>query len=99
MLCQDIAISDTTDLPPHSIRLIATVKHADADMMVIIVEHLVTYTRGATTAPETGSELTVRLPGRNKPETNSRIEVDLKEKLDVGAMPSSYIMLGYRTIE
>jgi hypothetical protein len=93
------ALKDSTDLPPHSVRVIATVKSADFDYMVIVIEYVVAYSRGISATPMQGDELTVRLPGRNKPEIESRIEVDLKESIDVGAMPSSYIMLDYRSIE
>jgi hypothetical protein len=92
-------VSDSTELPSHSLRAIATVKSADYDYMVIVIENVVSYSRGITATPMQGDELTVRLPGRNKPQNDSRIEVDLKESIEVGAMPSSYIMLDYRTID
>jgi hypothetical protein len=95
----EIISQDTIQLPPHSLRAIAKVKSADYDYMVIIIENVVSYSRGVTATPVQGDELTVRLPGRNKPENDSRIEVDLKESIEVGAMPSSYIMLDYRTID
>jgi hypothetical protein len=91
--------TDSTELPSHSVRVIASVKSADFDYMTIVVEHVVSYTRGLSATPAQGDELTVRLPGRNKPENESRIEVDLKESIDIGATPSSYIVLAYRTIE
>jgi hypothetical protein len=94
-----MTVQDTTELPPHSLTAIATVKNAEYDYMVIVIENVVAYSRGITATPMPGDELTVRLPGRNKPQHESRIEVDLKESIDVGAMPSAYIMLDYRTIE
>lgn len=94
----DLVFQDTIQLPPHSIRAIATVKSADFDYVVIVIENVIAYSRGVTATPLQGDELTVRLPGRNKPENESRIEIDLKESIEVGAMPSSYIMLDYRTI-
>jgi hypothetical protein len=90
---------DSTSLPSHSVRAIATVKSADYDYMVIVIEHVVSYSRGVTITPNQGDEITVRLPGRNKPQNNSRIEVDLKESIEVGALPSAYIMLDFRTID
>ena len=90
---------DSTELPSHSMRLIASVKSADYNYMTIVVESVVSYTRGISATPAQGDELTVRLPGRNKPEDASRIEVDLKESIDIGAVPSSYIVLEFRTIE
>jgi hypothetical protein len=92
-------VKDSTELPSHSLRAIATVKSADYDYMVIVIETVVSYSRGITATPVQGDELTVRLPGRNKPQNDSRIEVDLKESIDLGAMPTSYIMLDYRTID
>jgi hypothetical protein len=94
-----VMTQDTVELPPHSIRAIATVKSADYDHMIIVIENVVAYSRGVTATPLQGDELTVRLPGRNKPEHDTRIEVDLKESIDVGALPSSYIVLAYRTID
>ena len=94
-----IMVRDSTELPAHSLRAIATVKSADYEQMIIVIETIVSYSRGVTAMPSEGDELTVRLPGRNKPDTESTIEVDLKESLDVGALPSSYIMLDYRTID
>jgi hypothetical protein len=90
---------DSTDLPSHSLRAIAKVKSADYDQMVIVIENVVAYSRGITTIPIPGDELIVRLPARNKPQNESRIEVDLKESIDVGALPSSYIVLDFRTID
>jgi hypothetical protein len=90
---------DTTELPSHSFRAIAKVKSADYEYMVIVIENVVSYSRGISATPSEGDEITVRLPGRNKPEAETRIEVDLKESIDLGAMPTSYIMLDYRTIE
>lgn len=95
----DLVVQDTVDLPPHSIRAIATVKSADFDYMVIVIENVIAYSRGVTATPLQGDEITVRLPGRNKPQNESRIEVDLKESIELGAMPSSYIMIDYRTID
>lgn len=93
------AVYNYEQLPPHGLRLIATVRNPGTDVMVIQVEHIVEYSRGVTSTPSTGDEITVRLPGRNSPGENARIEVDLMEKIDIGAMPSSYIMLNFRTIE
>jgi hypothetical protein len=92
-------VQDTTELPSHSLTAIAKVKSAEYDYMVIVIENVVAYSRGISATPMQGDELTVRLPGRNKPQHDSRIEVDLKESIDVGALPSSYIMLDYRTID
>ena len=94
-----VTMQDTTELPAHSLRAIATVKDADYDFMTIVVENVVAYSRGVTSTPTAGDELIVRLPGRNKPKTDSRIEVDLQESIDLGAAPSSYLALGFRTIE
>jgi len=92
-------VDDYEHLPAHSLRLIATVVNPGTDVMVIHVEHVVEYSRGVTSTPNTGDEIAVRLPGRNSPAENARIEVDLMEKIDIGALPSSYIMLNFRTIE
>jgi hypothetical protein len=97
---QDVPTTeDSSDLPAHSIRVIAKVISSDYDYMVITVEQVVAYGSGTNTTPQSGEEIPVRLPGREKPDEGSRIEVDLKEKIDVGAMPTSYIMLNYKTIE
>ena len=95
----NVTVADSTDLPAHSIRAIAKVRSAEYDYMVIVIENVVSYSRGVTSTPVEGDELTVRLPGRNKPAIDSRIEVDLKESIDVGAMPSSYIALDFRSID
>ena len=87
------------DINEGSIRLIAKVLQADYDYMTIRVEDIVGYGAGVTAAPAKGEELTVKLPGRDKPKNETRIEVDLKEKIDIGALPTSYIVLDFRTIE
>jgi len=91
-------LRDTQTLPQHSIRAIATVVSAEQNMMTIKIEEVTAYSRGASITPMQGDEITVRLPGRNGPEVDNRIEVDLKEKIDVGALPSAYIMLDYETL-
>lgn len=96
---QVTVVDDSTELPAHSLRAIAKVKSADYDYMVIVIENVVSYSRGISATPEEGDEITVRLPGRNKPRNETRIEVDLKESIDLGAMPTSYIVLDFRTIE
>jgi hypothetical protein len=83
----------------HSIRLIAQVKDLDQDYILIEVEEVISYTNGIYLTPASGDEILVRLPGRELPKKQSRIEIDLKEKIDVGAMPTGYIMTGFRTIE
>lgn len=87
------------DINEGSIRLIAKVLQADYNYMTIKVEDIVGYGEGVTAAPAKGDELTVKLPGRDKPMNETRIEVDLKEKIDIGALPTSYIVLDFRTIE
>jgi len=94
-----IPTSDDADISEGSIRLIAKVVQADYDYMTIEVEDIIGYGKGVTAAPAKGEEITVKLPGRDKPKNETRIEVDLKEKIDVGALPTSYIVLEYRTIE
>jgi hypothetical protein len=91
--------ADSTELPSHSIRIIAKVKSADYDYMTLVVENVVEYSRGAGNTPQQGDEITVRLPGRSKPQNDTRIEADLKESIELGAVPSSYIALDFRTIE
>lgn len=91
--------SDSTNLPSYSLRVIASVKSADEDHAVIGVENIVSYSSGATAAPEEGEEITVRLPGRNRLPIDARIEADIKESIEVGALPSGYILLDFRTIQ
>jgi hypothetical protein len=95
---QVLVKKDTTDLRSHSIRLIANVKDMDQDYIVIVVEQVLSYSLGIMVTPETGDEIVVRLPGREMPKKESRIEIDLQENIEVGALPSGYIMLEYRTI-
>lgn len=92
-------ISDSMAVESHSIRLIAHVKDMDQDYVLIEVEEVVSYTTGIYITPASGDEILVRLPGREIPKKESRIEIDLQEKIDVGAMPTGYIMTSFRTIE
>ncbi len=91
--------ADSMSLNSHSIRLIAHVKDMDQDYVLIEVEEIISYTNGIYITPASGDEILVRLPGRETPKKESRIEVDLQEKIDVGAMPTGYIMTSFRTIE
>ena len=87
------------DLPSHSMTVVATVENIGTEIMTIKVEHVVTSTNGIGILPDEGDEISVKVSEDNSPSVDSRIEVDLKEKIDVGAQPTSYIMLGFRTIE
>ena len=91
--------SDSMSEVSHSIRLIAQVKDLDQDYVLIEVEEVISFTNGIYLTPASGDEILVRLPGRELPKKESRIEIDLKEKVDVGAMPTGYIMTSFRTIE
>lgn len=90
---------DTLDIPPNALRVVAEVISADEQMAVLKIEQVVGQGRGVITMLNQGDEITVRMPGRNKPEVKAKIEVDIREKMDVGAMPSSYILLTFRTVE
>ena len=90
---------DSVSTISHSIRLIAHVKDMDQDYVLIEVEEVVSFSNGIYLTPALGDEILVRLPGREMPKKESRIEVDLQEKVDVGAMPTGYIMTSFRTIE
>lgn len=91
--------TDSVFLNAHSIRLIAHVKDMDQDHILIEVEEVVSFTNGIYITPASGDEILVKLPGRDMPKKESRIEIDLHELIDVGAMPTGYIMTGYRTID
>ena len=91
--------ADSMSEVSHSIRLIAQVKDLDQDYVLIEVEEVISFTNGIYLTPASGDEILVRLPGRELPKKESRIEIDLKEKVDVGAMPTGYIMTSFRTIE
>jgi hypothetical protein len=79
--------------------MVAKVISVSPEVMTIKVENVVTYSDGVAALPEKDDEIVVRLLGHNTPELESRIEVNVKEKIDIGALPSSYIMLDYKTIE
>jgi hypothetical protein len=90
---------DSVAYTSHSIRLIAQVKDLDQDYILIEVEEIVSFTNGIYITPASGDEILVRLPGREVPKKESRIEIDLQEKVDVGAMPTGYIMTSFRIID
>jgi hypothetical protein len=90
---------DTLNIAPGTLRVIAEVKSADERMVVLQIDSLIGYGQGVLTVLNAGDEVTARLPGQNKPEVSSKINVDLREKMDVGALPSSYILLHYKTVE
>jgi len=83
----------------HSIRLIAHVKDLDEDYVLLEVEEVISFSSGIYLTPALGDELLVHLPGREMPKKESRIEVDLQEMVDVGAMPTGYILTNFKTIE
>lgn len=96
---QSDQIINHSELSPYSLRVIASVTEGNFDQVILLVEEVIDYGSGIKTTPVGGESITVRLPGRDKPGTNSRIEVELLEKVEVGATPSSYIMTGFKTIE
>ena len=101
-LCaQDLPVvaHDTLNIPPNALRILAEVISADDHMAVLKVERVVGHGHGVITMPNQGDDVTVRIPGRNKPEAKTKIEVDIKEKIDIGATPSSYILLTFRRVE
>jgi hypothetical protein len=88
---------DSSD--PHSILLAATVTDTNEDFIRLEIEGVMKYGNKIYVLPEEGDEITVRLPSRRPPEKHSRILIELREKVSVGPVPSSYIMLDYQTIE
>jgi hypothetical protein len=90
---------ETGSLTYHSLRVIARVADSTPDYMLIVIERVTETSPGLSSMPQDEEEIWVRLPGRDMPRKETRIEADLQEKIEVGAMPSSYILLGYRTIE
>jgi hypothetical protein len=87
------------DKHPYSIQLVATVQEKSEDFVTLHIEEIIDYGSKIYILPQEGEKLTVRLPARRPPENNTTIIIRLQEKISVGANPSSYIMVDYRTIE
>jgi hypothetical protein len=87
------------DKHPYSIQLLATVQEKSEDYVTLHIEEVIDYGSKVYVLPQEGEKLTVRLPARRSPENNTTIIIQLQEKISVGANPSSYIMVDYRTIE
>jgi hypothetical protein len=82
------------DKHPYSIQVVATVHETSEDYVTLLVEEVIDYGSKIYVLPQEGDKLTVRLP-----ENKTTIIIQLQEKISVGANPSSYIMVDYRTIE
>ena len=87
------------DKHPYSIQVVATVHETSEDYVTLLVEEVIDYGSKIYVLPQEGDKLTVRLPARRSPENKTTIIIQLQEKISVGANPSSYIMVDYRTIE
>ncbi len=81
------------------VRLVANVSDATHEYMTIVVEEIVSYSSTVRTTPVIGDEIYVRLTGGSRPDIESRIDVDLQEKIEVGEIPCAYIMVDYRTLD
>ena len=87
------------ETPPYSIQLVATVQEKNEDFVTLHVDEVIDYGSKIYVLPQECDELTVRLPASRSPQNHTTIIIDLRERISVGANPSSYIMLDYRTIE
>jgi len=84
---------------PHTILLVATVEETSEDFIRVEIEEVMKYGSKIYVLPEEGDKITVRLPARRPPENNTTIMIELREKISLGPIQSSYIMLDYQTIK
>lgn|SRR5690606_584773 len=81
------------------VRLIASVTDTSHEYLLIAVEEIVSYSSTVHATPNVGDEIYVRLAGGGRPDMQSRIDVDLQEKVEVGEIPCAYVMVDYRTLD
>lgn len=96
---QTVILQDTINIPPNTLRAIAYVVSADDQMVVLKIEQVTGYGKDVNTIFNKDDMISAQMPGKNKPEVNAKVMVDLKEKLNVGAITSSYILLTFKTVD
>jgi hypothetical protein len=81
---------------PDALKVVVNVKVVTDDYAVLVVEEVLDFGRHVRASVQTGDELTVINPGRYSPRERSRIVVTLREKLTLGAVNSTFIILAFQ---
>ena len=91
---------DSTSASPddYSLEVVGTVSDSEGDYAIIVVEELIRFGARIHVLPESGEQITIRLPGRDQFTDGSRLLLTVKESIQSTETPSAYILVKYELI-